>query len=214
MIWSRCCAVLTSGSTIKPPSGVCAKAVTVALMAAASAAGAAIVATANVCPAASIGCSNASAKGAVCGLNKTAARPTAGATSLSVCSHLPLIENSKFVKPVTLPPGRARLGTKPLPAGSVTCTNTVGNVVVSLRSSASTGVYWLGSRRAKCSLAWLPPGAGGRHPRLPSDSRLDVAAVHPAQVAQSVLKGRDPEECFRIIWGERHQYAERAAAGH
>ena len=30
------------------------------------------------------------------------------------------------VKPVMLPPGRARLSTKPAPTGSTTCTNTIG----------------------------------------------------------------------------------------
>ena len=41
-------------------------------------------------------------------------------------SHLVPIENSKLVKPVIFPPGRARLATKPLPTGSVTCTNMIG----------------------------------------------------------------------------------------
>src|SRR5262249_48856040 len=48
MIRSRCCAVLTSGSTIRPPLGVCAKAVTAASRAETSAAGAVIAATAKV----------------------------------------------------------------------------------------------------------------------------------------------------------------------
>ena len=38
--------------------------------------------------------------------------------------------NSNRVNPVALPPGRAKLATKPAPTGSVTCTNTIGTVRV------------------------------------------------------------------------------------
>jgi hypothetical protein len=50
----------------------------------------------------------------------TATRSTAGAISLSICSHLLPISDSKLVKPVMLPPGRARFSTKPPPTGSET----------------------------------------------------------------------------------------------
>jgi hypothetical protein len=50
----------------------------------------------------------------------TAARLTAGAISLSSSSHFPLMPYSKRVKPVALPPGRAKLSTNPAPTGSVT----------------------------------------------------------------------------------------------
>src|SRR6516225_6559278 len=56
----------------------------------------------------------------------TATRRTRGATSLSSSSHFALIPYSNGVNPVTLPPGRARLSTRPAPTGSVTCTNTIG----------------------------------------------------------------------------------------
>ncbi len=45
--------------------------------------------------------------------------------------HLLPIEGSKFVKPVTLLPGRARLATKPLPTGSATCVKTIGELPAS-----------------------------------------------------------------------------------
>src|SRR5438094_203083 len=51
---------------------------------------------------------------------------TAGTTSLSSSSDFPNIAYSKKVKPVTLPPGRARLEMKPCPTGSVTSTKTIG----------------------------------------------------------------------------------------
>src|SRR5262245_66597117 len=36
--------------------------------------------------------------------------------------------NSRVEKPVALPPGRARLSTKPPPTGSIVVTNTIGTV--------------------------------------------------------------------------------------
>ena len=64
------------------------------------------------------------------GSRRTAARVTPGAICLSSSSHFALRPYSKFVNPVALPPGRARLSTKPLPTGSTTCTNTIGTARV------------------------------------------------------------------------------------
>ena len=64
------------------------------------------------------------------GSRRTATRFTPGATSLSNSSHFALIPYSNCVKPVTLPPGRARLSTKPAPTGSGTFANTIGTVRV------------------------------------------------------------------------------------
>jgi hypothetical protein len=47
-------------------------------------------------------------------------RVTRGAISMSSSSHLPPSELSVTTKPVALPPGRARLATKPLGANSAT----------------------------------------------------------------------------------------------
>ena len=41
-------------------------------------------------------------------------------------NHFALVPNSNWVKPVALPPGRARLATKPAPTGSGVCANTIG----------------------------------------------------------------------------------------
>jgi hypothetical protein len=74
------------------------------------------------------------------GLKSTAARLTLGATSLSSPNHLPLMAGSKFWNPVMLPPGRARLVTKPLPTASKTWANTIGTVRVNRCSSANAGL--------------------------------------------------------------------------
>src|SRR5215469_9201739 len=50
---------------------------------------------------------------------RTAARVTLGAISFSSSIHFALMPNSNSVNPVALPPGRARLATKPEPTGSL-----------------------------------------------------------------------------------------------
>ena len=60
----------------------------------------------------------------------TATRVTLGAICLSSSSHFPLILYSNAMKPVALPPGRAKLFTKPAPTGSATAANTIGTVRV------------------------------------------------------------------------------------
>ena len=64
------------------------------------------------------------------GLNSIATRTMRGAICLSNSSHLPAIVGSVKMKPVTLPPGRAKLVTKPLPIGSATIAKTMGIVRV------------------------------------------------------------------------------------
>src|SRR5262245_9481871 len=69
-------------------------------------------------------------------LRKTATRAMPGAICLSNSIHLPLKLYSKLMKPVALPPGRARLCTHPAPTGSGTLIITIGMV----RVACSTGV--------------------------------------------------------------------------
>ena len=55
----------------------------------------------------------------------------ASAISLSSSTHLPAIVGSVVkLKPVTLPPGRAKFATKPRPIGSATSAKTMGMVRV------------------------------------------------------------------------------------
>src|SRR5205807_3175548 len=79
-------------------------------------------------------------RGAVFGLKRYATRVTFGATRFTNSSHLLAIEGSKFVKPVRLPPGRAKLWTTPAVTGSLTWTNTVGVVWVVSLTAAAIGV--------------------------------------------------------------------------
>ena len=57
-----------------------------------------------------------------------ATRFTFGAISLSMSNSFDPTETSAFVKPVTLPPGCAKLWIKPCSTGSLTSTNTIGTV--------------------------------------------------------------------------------------
>src|SRR5205085_2659005 len=81
---------------------------------------------------------NCRAIGVDAGLNTTAQCVTCGANCLSSSTHLPAILGSKFVKPVMLPPGRARLLTYPRSTGSLTPANTIGVVRVA-RCNAAVG---------------------------------------------------------------------------
>jgi len=77
---------------------------------------------------------------ATAGSRSIAARATRGAISFSSSSHFPLIPYSNIVNPVALPPGRARLATKPAPTGSITTTKTIGTVLVACNNGAVVAV--------------------------------------------------------------------------
>src|SRR5215467_12659306 len=68
----------------------------------------------------------------------TATRLTRGAISLTSSGHFPLRPYSNCVKPVVLPPGRARLSTMPAPTGSMACANTTGIVLLARWIAATT----------------------------------------------------------------------------
>jgi hypothetical protein len=73
----------------------------------------------------------------IVGSRRTATRVTPGATSLSSWSHLPAKLYSNMRKPVALPPGCARLSTKPAPTGSGTIANTIGTERVASSNAAT-----------------------------------------------------------------------------
>ena len=101
-----------------------------------------------------------------------------GATRFSNSSHLLAIEGSKFVKPVRLPPGRAKLWTTPASTGSLTCTNIVGVVGVVSLTATVTGVELVritSDRKSSSSLAnWR---ACSYVAATPAVDELDIAAL-------------------------------------
>jgi transposase len=81
---------------------------------------------------------------AMAGSRRTATRFTPGTISLSSSSNFPLMLYSEAVNPVALPPGCAKLTTKPAPTGSVTFANTIGTVRVVCCNAAT---LWLPEAR-------------------------------------------------------------------
>src|SRR5262245_16283379 len=96
---------------------------------------------------------------------RTATRVTRGAICLRCSSHLPPMEYSKSSKPVMLPPGRARLSTKPPPTESATAANTTGTVRVTCCNSP----------KAELPLARMTSGARATN----SAAYLRVRSVSP-----------------------------------
>src|SRR5215510_958745 len=75
-----------------------------------------------------------------CGLNRKPTRVIRGAIAMSNSTHFPVIDDSKLVSPVTLPPGRGKLATKPSPMGSDIDTNKIGMSRVCPMRVATTGL--------------------------------------------------------------------------
>ena len=66
------------------------------------------------------------------GSRRSPTRTSLGTASLSISNLLVFSSTAKVENPVTLPPGRARLATRPSPTGSPTFVITMGMVVVAL----------------------------------------------------------------------------------
>ena len=136
----------------------------------------------------------------------TATRATPGAIPLSNSNHLPPNVSSTLVNPVTLPPGRDRLATKPSPTGSETTTNVIGIVRVSLRWCEQ------GSRRAAAQQALSRKFVFGRPRRQPIDIRMHVAASRPPELLEPFPECSDLGLRFRIALGERNQHTDASHA--
>ena len=133
-------------------------------------------------------------------------------SALSSSSHFPLMRYSEVVNPVALPPGRAKLATKPAATGSV-----------SLREHDWHGAGSLQQRpdgraarceddvRRECDQFSRVSPSGIGIPRAPAIVDLQVAAVSPAQLLQALHERRDSILRFRIVRGQPHQHPQFAA---
>jgi len=101
---------------------------------------------------------------------------TPGAISLSSSSHFALKPYSNIIKPVALPPGWARLSTKPAPTGSGTITNTIGTVRVASNTAAAPAL----------PLATMTSNASAAN----SVAALLVSAASPAPQRASICRLR------------------------
>src|ERR1700674_5000956 len=90
---------------------------------------------------------------------------------------------SKFVNPVTLPPGRARFGTMPEETGSATFTNTIGMVLVARRSAIVGGVDLAKSISGLKAINSLADASASA--MLAPDQRYAIAILRPSLVKLS-----------------------------
>ena len=127
---------------------------------------------------------------------------------MSNSTHFPLMVYSKFVKPVALPPGRARLWTKPAPTGSATFTNTIGMVRVACSAGPMVTlptVMITSGASATSSAAYRRMAAASPPGRAIVD--LQVSANRPAQLLEALLEHHDSCLRLRIVRREWHEHA-------
>ena len=139
----------------------------------------------------------------------TATRVTPGAISLSNSSHLPLRPYSNCIKPVALPPGRARLSTKPAPTGSGTCANTIGTLRVACSNGAS-GRAATGQddvRRERDQFRRISANVVGIA-RAPAIVDPHVAADRSSPFLQPLQERPEAGLRFRIVRGQVHEHAD------
>src|ERR1700722_14385623 len=101
-----------------------------------------------------------------------------------------------------LPPGCARLETKPLPIGSDTQANTIGIVRVSACNAAVAGVLMLTSASG---FSWTSSPANKRmRSTLPAPQRIDMnaATVDPSQLSEPLAESGIPSLGLGIGLGE------------
>src|SRR5262249_45619591 len=107
-----------------------------------------------------------------------------------------------------LPPGRARLCTKPCPTGSDTLTKTIGMVRVCCRSAATAGVLL-----ARIASGDKPTSSAAEERRITRGKAIvdpDILTLDPAQAFQRTRKGRESCPIDGIVLEKRVQYAEAA----
>ena len=111
---------------------------------------------------------------------------------------------------MALPPGRARLSTKPAPTGSVTPTNTIGTVGLACSSGPACERHeakMTSGASATNSAAYLRMRSGSQ---VVPPAILDphVAAIGPAQLLQPLQERRVASLPFRIVRGQIHEYTD------
>jgi hypothetical protein len=150
----------------------------------------------------------------------TANRRRPGTTSRKISSRLPARSGAWFDRPVTLPPGRARLATYPLPTGSFAVPKTIGMTdVVCIAARTPPPDVTMTSTFSRTNSAAISVTRSSRpsaqrysiatvRPSLQpsSRSRCTKATVHRLQaegvaVPSSPMVGRSPACCARAASG-------------
>ena len=142
---------------------------------------------------------------AVAGSRRIATRVRLGAICLSSSSHFPLRPYSNAMKPVALPPGRARLSTKPAPTGSRRVVNTIGTVRVACNNgpTARAARGQDNIRRKRDQFGHIFANKIGIACGV-ADVDSHVAAVAPAQLLQPLQERRHAGLIFGVASGGGH----------
>ena len=162
------------------------------------------------------------------GDRRSPTRASLGTASLSISSLLVFSSVAKLESPVTLPPGRARLATKPAPTGSPAFAITMGMVVVALLA-ANAGAVPVTTIRSTLRRTKSAASSGWRSDFC-SANRYSMMrffpSIHPSLSALAGTPPRGPryqKQCFypgnrcggfslAAARGRRGQKSERAAA--
>src|SRR5262249_22234400 len=113
--------------------------------------------------------------------------------------------NSKLVKPVRLPPGCARLRTRPWPTGSVTWVNTIGTTWLRGRHWRAVGQDQVGRhgqqfRRVVAQFIFSAAGPAVLDP--------EVASLDPSELPQAVSESGHARLCLWVGGDKTHQHAD------
>ena len=141
-----------------------------------------------------------------------ATRTMPGAISLSTSSNFPATESSKRVKPVALPPGRAKLATKPWPTGSETCTNMIGTVRVSRNREMTEDLSRPRLRLVGDRPALLQNFVSDRPCQLPNDNRSECCGPLSIPVGGDSAGTPQQETALRIALSIARQQADPSHA--
>ena len=157
-----------------------------------------------------------------------ASRRRPGTTSRKSSSRLPARSVDWSDSPVTLPPGRARLATKPVPTGSAAAAKTIGMIDVACFAARTTGVpeVTMTSTLSRTNSAAIsaqrslrPRPSDTRSRRCgPRSSRAPAAAARrrrsTGSVAEAELAPRKPDgrQLRRLLRARRERPRGRRAA--
>ena len=117
--------------------------------------------------------------GALAGLTSTATLVVAGTSSRRSSSRFATNSPTKKLIPVALPPGRARLATRPSWTGSSATAKTMGIVVVAALAAKAEGVPPVTAMTATCRRTNSAAIAGSRS-YWPSAQRYSIATFSPS----------------------------------
>src|SRR5262245_18012212 len=155
-------------------------------------------------------------------LAKTANRRRPGTTSRKISTRLEAVSGSWPDRPVTLPPGRARLATRPAPTGSFAAAITIGMTDVACFAAMTAGV--VGATMISTLSRANSAAISAKRSLRPSAQRYSIAmlrfSIHPSwcrrctKTATRWLSTKGVVEPRNPMVGSLPGCCARAASGH